>query len=160
MRDNVDQYMTHNENIKTFDYLLRHLELEAKCLESSKATKAVKSGSAYVANNDSRAPKESKCKNYPSRQDSINGPTLKKAKNTKCKRGNCGGKGINDKCFNCNKEGQFARYCTKPRKVLPNFNSPKFFVSTHIMVAYSYPYWIVDSRVTEHVAIERIRFLE
>ena len=44
---------THNENIKTFDDHSRHLELEAECLEASKATKAAKSRNAYVANNDS-----------------------------------------------------------------------------------------------------------
>ena len=29
--------MMHNENIKTFDDLSRHLELEAECLEATKA---------------------------------------------------------------------------------------------------------------------------
>ena len=42
--------VTHNENIKTFDDLLRHLELKAKHLEAFKTTKAGKSGSAYMAN--------------------------------------------------------------------------------------------------------------
>ena len=56
--------MTYNENIKTFDDLSHHLELEAKCLEASKATKATKSGSTNVINNDSHAPRGPKCKNY------------------------------------------------------------------------------------------------
>lgn len=28
--------MTHNENIKNYDNVLRHLELEAECLEAAK----------------------------------------------------------------------------------------------------------------------------
>ena len=95
--------MTHNKNIKTFDDPSRHLELEAERLEVSKATKATKSRSAYLANNDSRAPRGPKRKNYAPRQDSSNGPAPKKAKNTKRKRGKRGGKGKNGKCFNCNK---------------------------------------------------------
>ena len=77
--------MTQNENIKNFDDLSRHLELEADCLEASKATKATKSGSAYMANNDSCVSKGSKLKNNAPRQDSGNGPTPKKVMNTKCK---------------------------------------------------------------------------
>ena len=46
--------MTHNENIKTFDDLSQHLELEVERLEAYKAIKAAKSGSAYMVNNDSR----------------------------------------------------------------------------------------------------------
>ena len=74
--------MTYNENFKTFDDLSRHLELEAEHLEVSKAAK---SGSAYVANNDSRRPRRPKCKNYAPRQDSGNGFMPKKVKNTKRK---------------------------------------------------------------------------
>ena len=56
--------MTHNKNIKTFDDLSRHLKLEAEHLKASKAIKATKSGSAYVANNDSHVLRGPKRKNY------------------------------------------------------------------------------------------------
>ena len=82
--------MTHNENIKTFDDLSCHLELEAKHFEASKATEAAKFESAYMVNNDSHASRETKHTNYDTRQDSGNGPAPKKAKNTKHKRGKCG----------------------------------------------------------------------
>ena len=137
--------MTHNETIKTFDDLSRHLELEAECLEASKATKAAKSGSAYVANNDSHSLRGPKRKNYAPRQEASNASVPKKVKNTKCKRGKRRCKGKNGKYFKCNKEGHFASDCTKPRKVLSDFNSNKIFVSTHVMVANSHQYWIVDS---------------
>ena len=73
--------MTHNENIKTFDDLSRHLELEAKRLEASKATEATRSVSIYVTDNDSHAPRGPKCKNYALRWDFVNGPVPKKIKN-------------------------------------------------------------------------------
>ena len=130
--------------------------MEAKRLGASKATK---SESVYVANNDSSMPRGPKRNNYTPGQDD-NGPVPKKAKNTKRKRGKHSGKGENGKCFNCNKEGHFARDSTKPRKVLPNFNSSEIFVSTHVMVAHSYPYWIVDSGATEHITRDRVEFVE
>ena len=125
--------MTHNENIKTFDDISCHLELEAEHLEASKATKATKSGSAYVANNDSCTLKGPKHKNYAPRQDFGNESEPKKAKNIKHSR-----KGKNGKCFHYNKEGHFARDYTEPRRVLPDFNSRKNFVSTQVMVAHTY----------------------
>ena len=76
-------------------------------------------------------------KNYALRKDFGNGPVHKKAKNTKRKRGKSSGKGKNNKCFNYNKEEHFAHDCTKPRKVLPDFNSRKIYVSTHVMVPHS-----------------------
>ena len=104
-----------------------------------------------------RAPKR---KNYTPRQDSGNGYTPKKAKNTNHKIGKRGGKGKNGKCFNCNKEGDFACDCTELRKVLPDFNSREIFVSTHVMIAYSHPCWIVDSGAIEHVVRDRVGFVE
>ena len=74
--------MTYNENNKTFDDLSCHHKLEVEHLEAFKAFKAAKSRSAYVANNDSRAPRGPKHKNYAPRQNSGNGSTPKKAKNT------------------------------------------------------------------------------
>ena len=43
--------MTYNENIKTFDDLPRHLELEAERFEAAKAN-----GSSYTAQSGSRRP--------------------------------------------------------------------------------------------------------
>ena len=139
---------------------LCHLKLEAERLKASKATKVAKSGSVYVANNDSRMPRRPKRKNYAPRQDSSNGSAPKKAKNTKCKKGKRGGKSKNDKCFNCNKEGHFARDYTQLRKVLSDFNSWKIFVSADVMVSYSHPCWIVDSRAIKHDARDKVGFVE
>ena len=152
--------LTQSENIKTFYDVSRHLDLEVERLEASKTTKAAKYGSTYMANNDSRAPRGPKCKNYAQRQDSDNGIVPKKEKNTKRKRNKRNGKGKNGKCFNCDKEGHFARDCTEPRKVLPDFNSCQSFVSTYVMVVHSHPYWIIDSGAIEHVARDLVEFVE
>ena len=49
--------MTHNENIKTFDDLSRHLELEAERLEAPRAN-----GSSYTTQSGSRKSFEPKRK--------------------------------------------------------------------------------------------------
>ena len=47
--------MTHNENIKTFDDIACHLELEDECLEAAKS-----SSHAYVAEGNTRGTSSSK----------------------------------------------------------------------------------------------------
>ena len=129
--------MTHNKNIKTLMISHGHLELEAECLGTSKASKDTRYMGAPLQLKMIRGPKR---KNYALRRDFGNGPVPKKAKNAKRKQGQQGGKGKNRKCFNCNKEGQFARDCTEPRKIFSDFNSYKFlfllmlWLLTHIHI--------------------------
>ncbi|KAM7502779.1 hypothetical protein LguiB_001683 [Lonicera macranthoides] len=89
--------MTHNENIKTFDDLARHLELEAECLEATKAN-----NSSYVVHSSSRKASGSKCKIQNNGKRNDDEPAPKKENSTKRKRGKRGGKkGNTDKaCFN------------------------------------------------------------
>ncbi|KAF5469104.1 hypothetical protein F2P56_013200 [Juglans regia] len=59
--ENMSQNLTHNENIKDFDDISRHLELEAERLEATKPNHT-----AYVADSGSRKasrPKRKKSKN-------------------------------------------------------------------------------------------------
>ena len=47
-----------------------------------------------------------------------------------------------------------------PKKVLPNLSSHIISVTSHIMVAHPSSDWIVDSGATEHVAKDRVGFVE
>ena len=71
------QSLTHNENIRTFDDVARHLELEAECLEAAKPI-----SSMHMANTSSRKASRPKCKqpDYAPRQERPNGPPPKKTK--------------------------------------------------------------------------------
>ena len=71
------QNLTHNENIKTFDDVARHLELEAERLEATKLNSFV-----HMAETSSRKASRPRCKqpDYAPRQERTNGPLPKKAK--------------------------------------------------------------------------------
>ena len=88
--ETMSQNMTHNENIKSFDDVARHLELEAKRLEAAKPN-----GSIYMAETNSRRASKPKRKSpdYTPGQVQPSGPVPKKAKTTKrTTRGKRGGK--------------------------------------------------------------------
>ena len=89
--------MMHNENIKTFDDLSHHLELEVECLEAAKAN-----GSSYTAQSSSRKPSRPKRKNNQGRKNENPGVAPKKAYDIKHKRGKRGGKKgkTSTTCFN------------------------------------------------------------
>ena len=93
--------MMHNENIKNFNDLARHLELKAERLEAAKAN-----GSSYMVHFGSRKASGSKRKNQNNGKRNDDEPAPKKANFTKRKLGRRGGKNGNaDKaCFNCGKE--------------------------------------------------------
>lgn len=114
--DDMSLNLTHNENLKTFDDVGRHLELEAERREAAKPK-----SSAHMVESSSRKASRPKRKfsEISNKQGLAVGPAPKKAKVVWRKRGKRGGKKGKAKlvCFNCNKEGHFARDCTEPRKI-------------------------------------------
>ena len=137
------QNLTHNKNIKTFDDVARHLELEAECFKAAKPISSV-----HMAETSLRKASRPKCKqpDYAPRQERPNGPPPKKTKFVK--RNARGKRAKKDKskltCYNCGKKGNFACDCAEPKKVTRNPTSHHIFVTSHVLVANSAPMWTVD----------------
>ena len=147
--------MTHNESVKTFKDIQRHLELEDERLLAAKS-----SAQLYMADTNSRKASGFKRK----RRGKISSQSRKKSDQGqsslgKRKRGKHAGQKKNMSKvtrYNCSKLGHFARDCIEPKKVhTKSKNLHHMHVNASVYMTKTHPLWIVDSGATEYVANER-----
>ena len=141
--------MTHNENIKTFAEITKHLELEDERLKTYAPSPA-----ALVARTG--RPKGNKFKRgkkslHPSKKLGPGGGIAKKQPKAK---GKVEKNMARVTCYNCRKKGHYARDCPEPSQVPSSFATVELcelFVCSHAFIAKSFPTWILDLGTNKHI---------
>ena len=116
--ENMKINMTHNDNMKTFDDISRHVKLEDERLEATKA-----SGQLYMAESNNRNAKNfkrnGKKRNFK-KGKGMGKQNFQKDETENQKRGKSAGVKKDKaklKCYNYGKLSHFAYECTEPKKV-------------------------------------------
>lgn len=149
--------MTHNDNIKTFDDIACHLELEDECLQ----TVGISNQAYVIESNSKNSFQKRKWKGRSSQGKKAKTSDQDKPKTNSSQKGKQRRKKdiSKVKCYNCGQKGYFAWDCVEPKKVV--FHSTHVaLVSSCIMMADTCPSWIVDSTVTDHVVRDHRALLE
>jgi len=129
--------LTHNDNIKIFDDVAHHVELEEDRLHAEKPV-----NEPFIFETKMRGAYGSKYKKGKGKGLKYGKRGIKASSSGhKRKRGKCGGKkDKNMSCFNCGKPGHIAHDCTMP-KVMFNHNHPfNLYTSSCIMLVESVPF--------------------
>ena len=141
--------LTHNDNIKTFDDVARHVKLEEDRLladEFSRQTYMTESNK--VGSSDTER-KKWKGKGFKPRKG---GNNTNLSGNKRKRKKHIGTQSSNMNCFNCGKSSHFALDCTEPKVIYDQIHFHNAFVSSFLMWIETVPYWIVDSAATDHIA--------
>ena len=149
--------LTHNDNIKTFDDVARHVELEEDRFLADKPY-----GEAYMT-------ESKKIGASGSRRNKWKGKVIKQRKredkanyngNQRKHGRHAGNKSKNMNCFNCGKPGHFAHDYTESKVLYDQTRYSNAYVSSCLMLAKTVPYWIVDSTATDHIARDQNAFVD
>ena len=127
--------LVHNENIQTFEVILKHLEMEQKCIKAY-----VHSNVAFVAIGNK--PKDSgPYHGLKSKKGPYHPQPRSKGGIAKKKKGKSNGeKNIAPvKCYNRGEMGHFGRDCPEPTKVALSTNNPELYVYSHAFIDNSLP---------------------
>ena len=129
--------LTHNDNVKTFDDVAQHVELEEDRLLAAKSTRqAYMTESNKVGSSGTRW-KKWKGKGFKPKK----GGNKTNLSGNKRKRGKCAGKqSRNMNCFNCGKLGHFAFDCIEPKIIYDQIHFHSAFVSSFLMLIETVPY--------------------
>ena len=150
----MKQILTHNENIKILKDISRHVELKADRIVPNHTAQALlieanprKTSGFKSKKGDNGAPKQGKNSGGGNKS-----APKKNAKHSRDKKRETN----KVKCINCQKNGHFARDCTKPKKVTNSLNFSNIRVCSHVLVAHSLLDWIVDIGATKHVTRDQV----
>lgn len=132
--------MTHNENIKTFNYIEHHFELEAERLEAAKLSDCVYMTESSLCKASGFKRKRGYKYNQKGKRFYHGKKKLDAKKHPKSKRvGKKKGKS-KMKYYNCSKMGHFTCECTEPKKVRLNSNLLNYaLVVSYVLLTNSRP---------------------
>ena len=182
--DSFKMNLTHDESLKTFDDVARHLVLEEDRLQSEKLVHE-----SYVADTGRQRQKRNRGGKKGSFKSHLPEPPKKKGKRANgapkkqaSQKGTASSSGKKCKskviCYSCKKSGHIARDCPN-NQVLVSYEYSekcfvascnnqllvsyeqyeKYFVSSCMLTEYS-PLWTVDSAATEHIARDRMCYVD
>ena len=149
--------LTQNDNIKTFDDVAQHVELEEDHLLAYKPvgqgymTKSKKFGASRTGR------KKWKGKGFKPRKGG-NKTILSRNKRKHRKRTRRHKKNMN--CFNCGKPGHFARDWIETKVKYDQIHFYDVFVSSCLMLTETIPFWTLDSTTTDHIARDRNAYVD
>jgi len=149
--------MAYNKNIKTFNAISKHLEIEDERQKSlaPPSVALVAKGGKPKGKRPFRGKQAKRGQHVP--QNSRPGKSIAKKQKVKSN----GDKSIaRVKCYNCGRKGHYTQDCPEPSKVPFPTKTPDVNVYSYAFVANSLPQWIVDTGTIKHIVQDKAGFME